>query len=64
MTGETHYHKIPLLTRFFKITFYLSWRDGKFHKIGFKRDTMTLEEAVTRLERKRIRREYLENLTK
>jgi len=60
MHGETHYHNIPLLTKFFKITFYISWEDDKFHKIGFYRNTMTLVEAVLRLERKRLHREWLE----
>ena len=60
MKGETHYYPIPLLTKLFKITFYISWRDDKFYKMGFHRDTMNFEEAFMRLERKRIWRESLE----
>ena len=62
MTGEKRYYRIPILTRFFKIRFYLYWIDGKFHKMGFWRDTMTIEEAFMRLERKRLRREQYNNL--
>jgi len=57
MTGEKRYYKIPLLTKLFKIRFYLYWRDDKFYRMGFKKDIkMTLQEALSRLERKRIRR--------
>jgi len=57
MTGQKRYYKIPLLTKFFKIKFYLYWRDEKFYRLGFSRDTMTFIEAINRLEAKRIRRE-------
>lgn len=57
MTGTKKYYKIPLLTKFFKITFYISWRDEKFYRIGFDRNTMTLQDAIMRLESKRLRRQ-------
>lgn len=59
MTGEKKYYKVPLLTKLFKIKFYLSWRNDKFYKMGFMRDTMTLQKAFMRLERKRIWREKI-----
>ena len=57
MTGKKKYYKIPILTKLLKIKFYLYWRDDKFYKIGFSRDTMTFEQALYRLERKRIYRQ-------
>jgi hypothetical protein len=62
MTGHKKYYKIPLLTRFFRIKFYLYWRDDKFYKMGFERDTMTFEQALKRLERKRLYRESIDKL--
>jgi hypothetical protein len=59
MTGEKRYYKIPLLTKLFRIKFYLYWRDDKFYKLGFWRNTMTFEQAILRLESKRLRREGL-----
>jgi hypothetical protein len=62
MTGEKRWYKIPLLTKWFEIRFYLYWRGGKFWRMGFDRHhgcKMTFEEAIMRLERKRIRREHL-----
>ena len=64
MTGEKRYYKIPLLTKLFKIHFYLSWRDEKFYKLGFWRNTMTFEKAMMRLESKRIRRERFKEFNK
>ena len=61
MTGEKRYYKIPLLTKYFKIKFYLYWRNNKFYKMGFERDTMTFEKAIMRLESKRLWRESQEN---
>ena len=61
MTSEKRYYKIPLLTRFFKIKFYLSWRDDKFYRMGFQRDTMTFEKAIRRLEAKRLWRDRQES---
>ena len=49
MTGIKKYYKLPLLTKYFKIRFYLYWRDGKFYKLGFWRDYMTFEQAFNRL---------------
>ena len=57
MTGTTRYYKIPLLTKLFKITFCVSWRDEKFYRIGFYKNTMTLQDAFMRLESKRLRRQ-------
>ena len=57
MTGQKKYYKIPIITKIFKIKFYIYWRNDKFHKIGFERDTMTLGQAILRLERKRLYRE-------
>jgi hypothetical protein len=57
MVGEKRYYRIPILTRLFGIEFYIYWQDGRFKRIGFKKNTMTLEEAITRLERKRLYRE-------
>ena len=56
MTGCKKYYKIPLLTKYLKIKFYLYWRNDKFYKIGFERDTMTFEKAIMRLEAKRLYR--------
>jgi len=53
MTGIKKYYKIPILTKYFKIHFYMYWRDGRFSKLGFWRDTMTFLEALNRLENKR-----------
>ena len=53
MTGIKKYYKIPILTKLFKIRFYLYGRDGKFYKLGFWRDTMTFEQALYRLENKK-----------
>ena len=63
MTGEKHYYKIPLLTRIFKrLKFYISWRDDKFYKMGFNIERkMDLIEAISRLERKRLWREQINN---
>jgi len=62
MKGETHYHKIPFLTKLFNIKFYLYWRDDKFHSVGFKKERkMSLGECISRLETKRIRRENYPN---
>lgn len=61
MTGRKQYYRIPLLTRFFNIKFYLYWRDEKFYRAGFSRDTMTLGQAIARLEKKRIMRESIYN---
>jgi len=55
MTGTKKYYKIPLLTKLFKITFYISWVDERFEKIGFYRNTMTFQDAIMRLENKRLR---------
>ena len=57
MTACKKYYKIPILTKWFKIKFYLYWRDDKFYKMGFWRDTMTFEQAIMRLEKKRLQRE-------
>jgi hypothetical protein len=57
MTGIKKYFKIPLITRLFRISFYICWRDDKFERLGFQREKrMTLIEAITRLENKRLRR--------
>ena len=53
MKGEKKYYKIPILTKYFKIRFYIYWRDDKFYKLGFWRDTMTFLEALNRLENKK-----------
>lgn len=53
MTGKKKYYKIPILTKYFKIRFYIYWRDDKFYKLGFWRDTMTFLEALNRLENKK-----------
>ena len=58
MTGAKYYYKIPLLTKWFKIRFYIKYIDDKFHHTGFERDTMTLAQAIQRLEAKRIRRGF------
>ena len=59
MTGKTFYYKVPILTRIFKrLKFYISWRDDKFYRLGFRLDRiMSLEDAFNRLERKRLWRE-------
>ena len=53
MTGIKKYYKIPILTKYFKIRFYIYWINDKFYKLGFWRDTMTFLEALNRLENKR-----------
>lgn len=53
MTGIKKYYKIPILTKYFKIRFYIYWINDKFYKLGFWRDTMTFLEAFSRLENKR-----------
>ena len=53
MTGHKKYYKIPLLTKYFKIRFFIYWRDDKFYQLGFWRDTMTFLDAFNRLENKR-----------
>lgn len=63
MTGEKRYYRIPLLTRLTGVEFYIYWQDGKFKRAGFKKNTMTLEEAFMRLERKRLYREKYTNQT-
>lgn len=60
MTGCKKYYRIPILTKLFEIRFYIYWRDDKLYRIGFNRHhgcKMTFEQALTRLENKRIRRE-------
>lgn len=52
MTGKKIYYKIPILTKYFKIRFYIYWRDNKFYKLGFWRDTMTFSQALNRLSNK------------
>jgi hypothetical protein len=62
MTGETHYYKIPLLTKLFNIKFYRQWRDDKFYSLGFKKErVMSLGQCIARLEAKRIRQEQYKN---
>ncbi len=59
MTGVTHYKNIPFLTKMFNIVFYIYWKDGKFNRLGFKKKRqMSFTECITRLENKRIRREF------
>ena len=53
MTGQKKYYKV-----FGRLKFYLAWRDDKFYKVGFTiMPKMTLEQAVMRLEKKRLWRE-------
>lgn len=59
MTGETHYHRIPILTKLFKINFYIRWEDGRFNRVGFERDNMSFADAIARLERKRAWRDRM-----
>lgn len=49
MTGKTIYYKLPIITKYFKIRFYIYWRDDKLYKFGFWRDTMTISQALRRL---------------
>lgn len=48
------YYKIPFL----KTKFFIEWRDEKFKRIGFQKP-MSLEDAINRLETKRLRRENI-----
>lgn len=54
MTGMKKYYKIPFL----KTKFFIEWRDEKFKRIGFQKP-MSLEDAINRLETKRLRRENI-----
>jgi len=58
MTGTKRCYKIPILTRLSNIKFYVEWRDEKFYRMGFYKDILeTFEDAISRLESKRLRRE-------